>query len=106
MKNNVEFNSHTVVRSSGESIEAEIHGESVILQLTTGVYFGVNEVGSRIWQLIKAPHRISALVQELKTEFNVEQDELESDVTKFIQQLLTADLAEICDEALCDSAGS
>ena len=37
------------VRANDEVLFQELHGEGVLLNLKTGVYFGLDPVGARIW---------------------------------------------------------
>ena len=48
----------TLVTAADDAISTEVSGEAVILHLEDGVYFGLNEVGSRIWGLVAEPVRV------------------------------------------------
>lgn len=45
----------SVVVAVGEQISSNLGGEAVILNLKTGVYHGLNQVGTQIWNLIQQP---------------------------------------------------
>ena len=71
---NTTFTQDTVVVASPDSVSADMGGEQVILNLASGVYFGLDEVGARIWSLIEKPRRLSSIVETLLAEYEVEQD--------------------------------
>jgi hypothetical protein len=53
-------------------ISSHVGDEVVILNLTTGVYHGLNEVGSRIWSLIEEPKSLQSIQEILLAEYEVE----------------------------------
>lgn len=66
----------------------QVGDETVLLHLGSGSYFGLDPVGTRIWQLLaegKSPPEIRDL---LVTEFDVTCDELERDIDRLLQELL------------------
>lgn len=65
----------------------ELDGEAVLLNLDSGQYFGLNAVGTRIWQLLAEAGRPAAAVERMLAEFDVPRDELESDMLALIEQL-------------------
>ena len=78
------------VTTSDDVVAREVAGETVLLNLATGTYFGLNLVGGRIWQLLEAGADTLAQVAEtLQAEFEVSGDEAEADVLS-----LAGDLAE------------
>jgi hypothetical protein len=85
----------TIVCACSENIIAEVQGETVLLQLASGRYFGFNEVGTRIWRLIQSPASIAALIDQLFLEYDVEREQLQADVISLVAELLAAHLAEV-----------
>ncbi len=66
----------------------ELAGESVLLNLETGTYFGLDAVGTRIWNLIAEQGSTSSAIDTLLAEYDVDAPRLEKDVTALIDQLL------------------
>ena len=82
------------IRIPEHVVSREVGGETVILNLESGTYFGLNAVGSRIWSGIMAndaPARIQAAVAK---EFGVAEAQVERDMTDLIHQLLATGLAQ------------
>jgi hypothetical protein len=65
----------------------ELDGEAVLLNLETGQYFGLNAVGTRIWQLLIEHGRTQAVLDALLTEFDAEPAVLQSDLLGLLEQL-------------------
>lgn len=68
--------------------------EMVLLNTETEAYFTLNEVGSRIWELIDGKRTVGQIVQELLAEYEVPEAELRGDVEELLgefagQQLIT-----------------
>ena len=81
-------------RRSADTISQEIGEETVILDLSGEVYFGLNEVGTRVWQMLESECDIDDLVQTLLEEFNVAESVLKEDVSKLLKELHDAALVE------------
>jgi len=73
----------------------EIGGEGVILDLASSTYFGLDEVGVRLWQLLQVNPDLQAACDTLLSEYDVEPDQLEQDLLKLVAQLCEAGLAKV-----------
>ena len=72
----------------------EVSGETVLLDLDSEQYFGLDEVGTRIWALLNEGQGVAAIVETLLTEYEVEREQLEADVRELLAALLDAGLIE------------
>jgi hypothetical protein len=73
--------------------------EAVILNLASGVYFGLDTVGTRMWQLMSEHESTETVVEALLAEYEVEKKQLRCDLDDLIRQLsdkglMTIDAAE------------
>ena len=69
--------------------------ESVLLNLETEQYFGLDETGTRMWQLVTASPNIEAAYQELLAEFDVEPEMLRSNLMELLTQLVDNGLLQV-----------
>lgn len=83
----VEMPSHVLVRF--------LNNESVLLNLETERYFGLDETGTRMWQLVTASPNIDAAYRELQNEFDVEAEVLRSHLTELLGRLVENGLLQI-----------
>jgi len=69
--------------------------ESVLLNLETEQYFGLDETGTRMWQLLMASPNIDAAFQELLAEFDVEPELLRDNLTELLGRLVENGLLQV-----------
>ncbi|HET6566465.1 MAG TPA: PqqD family peptide modification chaperone [Rhodothermales bacterium] len=74
---------------------ADLGGEAVILDTQSGMYYGVNEVGTRILDLAVSPVAVSELVEQLQTEYEAAPGRLKEDVLAFLNEMRKAELVSV-----------
>jgi coenzyme PQQ synthesis protein D (PqqD) len=72
----------------------ELAGEAVLLHVTRGHYFGLNEVGRAVWREIMTGIPVRQAYEHLLTEFDVSPEQLHQDLTSLVQDLLSQGLLE------------
>jgi hypothetical protein len=85
----------SIVVVSKDQMASDIAGETVILGLTAGRYYGLDAVGVRIWQLIQTPMTVADLVRAIVSEYEVDPEQCEADLLKLLQQMVGARLVEV-----------
>ncbi|NCJ08145.1 PqqD family peptide modification chaperone [Synechococcales cyanobacterium C] len=88
----------TIVVAKPEQVSSDLVNESVILDLKSGMYYGLNEVGSIIWKFIQSPQSVNSVVNEVINNYDVEINQCNNDVLQLLHNLLDAKLISICDE--------
>jgi hypothetical protein len=73
----------------------ELEGESVLLNLKSERYFGLDEVGTRIWAILGKSESIQQAYDALLAEYDVEPDVLRRDLLDLIDKLVDRGLVEI-----------
>ncbi len=84
-----------MVLAAPDQVSSDLAGESVILNLKTGLYYGLNEVGANIWDLIQSPKTVAEICQAILEQYNVAPEQCEQDVFVLLQEMLDAKLVEI-----------
>jgi len=69
--------------------------ESVLLNLETERYFGLDETGTRMWQMVTTSPSIDAAYQELLAEFDVEPELLRTNFAELLSRLVDNGLLEV-----------
>jgi hypothetical protein len=77
---------------SDDVLHQELSGETVLLNLKTEHYFGLDPVGTRIWQELGKTASAERVVAQLLTEYEVEEPTLRADVERLLGELLKAGL--------------
>lgn len=83
-----------------EVVVRDLAGESVLVHLGAGNYFGLDAVGTRIWQLLAAQHSVQAIAALLLREFDVDERQLRLDLDALVAQLLAQGLLIAVDDPL------
>lgn len=65
----------------------DLDGEGVLLNSSTGVYFGLNDVGCRVWQLLDAYQALSDVLAVLLAEYDVSVETLTGDLLALAAEL-------------------
>jgi hypothetical protein len=86
--------SATVV-AAGDLLACEFGAELVILNLRDGVYYGLEDVGARLWSLLQQPVTVSAIRDALVAEYDVEPARCGRDVRALLQNLAARGLIEV-----------
>lgn len=77
---------------SPEVMFQELGGEMVLLDLASESYFGLDEVGARIWALLNEQGELQTVFEAMLAEYDVEPRELEKDLRELVERLLEAGL--------------
>lgn len=72
-----------------------VGGESVVLDLKTERYLGLDEIGTRMWQVLAAADSIEVAYRTLLDEFDVETERLRSDLDEFLRELIQLGLVTL-----------
>jgi len=81
------LNLNQTIILSPEVISQEVSGETVLLDLESENYFGLDEVGTRIWQLIKETNDLQAIYQTLLAEYDVSEERLQQDLDTLLAEI-------------------
>ena len=76
-------------------ISQEVSGETVILDLNSENYFGLDEVGTRIWQLIGEKGDLQGIYDTLLQEYEVTEDRLMVDLEALVTQIADLGLVSL-----------
>lgn len=82
-----------VARSGNAS--CELDGEAVVLNVDTGLYHGLDPVGSRIWTLVQQGVSFRGLREQLLEEYDVAPEVLTADLRRVLGEMRAAGLIEV-----------
>ena len=78
-----------------ESVFAqEVDGEMVLLDMDSENYFGLDSVGTDIWQAMQEKENLKEVLEELLKQYDVDEEVLEKDLLDFVVQLKENGLIE------------
>jgi hypothetical protein len=94
---NPTITANSVVVATKDQVSSDLAGEAVVLSLRTAMYYGLDQVGLRIWELVREPMRVAAIRDTIAHEYEVELERCERDVLDLLRQLASEGLIEVRD---------
>jgi hypothetical protein len=92
---NHDISTSSLVAAAKDQVSSDLAGETILLSMQTAMYYGLDEVGSRIWELVRAPIRVSEIRDAIAREYDVDAERCESDVLGFLRELAAKGLIEV-----------
>lgn len=90
---------HTIVIVSKDQIYCDLNGESVILNFKDGVYYGLDSLGTIVWNNIQEPKTINEIEKLITEQYDVPPERCKDDLLKLIKELETNKLIELRNDA-------
>jgi hypothetical protein len=78
---------HSRVVASSEALSADLGADLAVLDAGTGIYYGLDSVGARIWVLIREPKTLAEVLEVLIEEYEVDRSTLVLDLMEFANKL-------------------
>ena len=75
------------LRIPDDVVFRDLAGEAGILNLATGTYFGLDQTGTRIWQLIGEHGSTARVIEAMLAEYDVDEAQLRQDIDSLIEKL-------------------
>ena len=85
----------STVSHGKDQVFCELDGEMVLMSISNGEYYRLDDVGSRIWALIAEPCRVDALCDKLSEEYQIDRATCEGEVLAFLHDLQTGALIAV-----------
>ena len=89
------FGPQTAVVATTEQLSAHLGTEVVVLSLRDSVYYGLEDAGARIWDLLQTRRTIAEIVDILTAEFEVSAEVAEADLRALLADLETRGLVAV-----------
>lgn len=78
---------YDTVSASSHQVYTTLGSESVVLELQAGTYFGVNEVGTAVWNFLQQPRQVADVIEYVVNNYEVSADRAEAEILIFLQNL-------------------
>ena len=85
----------TRVVVSPDQVSCDLAGEAAILNLKNSLYYGLDPVGARIWNLMRTPTTVSALRDRILQEYDVDAARCEKELVTLLSTLAAEGLVEV-----------
>jgi len=88
-----------IIVATKQQVSCDLGEEAAILNMKNSVYYGLDPVGARIWQLLQQPRSIAEIRDVIASEYDVSAERAESDLRELIGKLLSEGLVELISES-------
>jgi len=85
----------SIVRSAPVAVSCELDGEAALLNVQSGEYYGLDELGASVWRMITQPCAVATIVQKITSEYAVDPERCGRDLISFIGELAAQSLVEV-----------
>ncbi|MGE4219963.1 MAG: PqqD family protein [Alphaproteobacteria bacterium] len=85
----------TRIGKAGNLLSADLADETVIMNIRTGNYFGLDDIATEIFQHLAEPMAVAELCRRLETEFDAAPETIRNDVLPLLEQMLEYGLIEV-----------
>jgi coenzyme PQQ synthesis protein D (PqqD) len=85
----------TVVVAAKDQVSCDLAGEAAILNIKSGIYYGLDPVGARIWNLMQQPRAVAEIQNAITNEYDVEPERCARDLVSLLEKLLAEGLIEV-----------
>ena len=89
---------HTIIVAATDHISSTVGGQEVILNLQSGVYYGLDAVGAFIWKQLQSPRAVADIRDAMIARYNVDAARAERDLLALLEQMRQTRLIELRDE--------
>lgn len=90
-----DLTNETIVHASPDQVSCDLQGEAALLNLKTGVYYGLDKVGASAWQLMQQPITIGRICERIVELYDVDAATASSDLKALLQQMIAEGLVVI-----------
>ena len=90
----------SVIVASQDRLSSDMGNETILLDIKSGIYYGLNSVGARIWNFIQEPKKVVEIRDAIVAKYQIESNRCESDILTLLEELAAEGLIEVQDEAV------
>jgi hypothetical protein len=88
----------SIIKKSGDFLMSILDNEAVILGIESGMYVGLNEMGTKIWSMLDEPVMVSGIIDSLVDLYDEKETVIADQVIEFLSELFDKSLIAIENE--------
>jgi 5'-deoxynucleotidase YfbR-like HD superfamily hydrolase len=85
----LQINDQTLISRSNSLLAAVVHDETVMMDIPSGHYYGLDDIGSDIWRRLESPRKFGELVDSLAAEYDADREIIAADVQNLLTLMAT-----------------
>lgn len=88
----------SIVIRSEELLASEMDGETVMMSIAKGRYYGLDAIGTRVWSDLAQPLSVHLICASLEREFDVTAEQCQKDILSLLHHMAAEDLVRVINE--------
>lgn len=92
---NADLSVESVVVAAKDQVSCDLEGETAILSLAKGTYYGLDSIGTQVWTLLQQPRCVAEIYDAILREYEVEPECCHDDLLALLERLRTEGLIEV-----------
>lgn len=89
------FSPDDIIVASPHQVSCRVGEDVVVLGVRDSAYFGIQGVGTFVWDVIQQPITLRAIRERVLAEFETSAEQIDTDIAYLLNELLAADLIEV-----------
>jgi hypothetical protein len=85
----------STIKAVEDHVSCDMAKEEVVLNVKSGVYYGLDEIGTMIWKLVQPGLTVEQVVDAVTSEYDVGREQCEKDMINFFTDLESYGLIEV-----------
>ncbi len=85
----------STVVAAKQQLSCDLSGEAVILNLQSGMYYGLNAVAARVWDLVQVPRTVTEVRNTILAEYDVPVERCERELLSLLEEFESKGLIEL-----------
>lgn len=86
---------NSIAQRKPDIVEASIDGETVMMSIENGQYYGLNGIASDIWTMLEAPNKVENICHKIFNSYEVSEEQCQTEVLDFLSKLDENNIIEI-----------
>jgi hypothetical protein len=91
----MQITSDSTIAPTRRLVSADLGEEVILLHLENGLYFGLENVGARIWKVLQRPVKVKEIERALLEEYDVDPETCHAEVVSLLDRLVDENLVEV-----------
>jgi hypothetical protein len=92
---NSDWSPQSVVVAAKDQVSCDVQGETAILSLSRGTYYGLDTIGAQVWGMLQQPRCVSEICDAILQEYDVPPENCYLDLLALLDRMHTEGLIEI-----------
>jgi hypothetical protein len=82
-------------RNADKFLASRISNETVMMNMDSGDYIGINQTGSEIWEKLEVPVSVQSLIDQILQHYDVPEEQCKTETILYLQQMLAQEMLTV-----------